>query len=374
MTKPSDPSAAHPTDDWAAPHWDDDSPLCDFIRHLYSDERDPIRVYSPETLDEFASCVSALRGTPAYADSGVLAQVAERIEEELMRRFDETGTLREGFNSVNDSKTLSHEMVDAACREQDAASMVTYADEAERVGATGLAADLRAWADRIVQHEAELEAIRERSLKSETDSERTERERLERLVDCPLCGDPIDYCQGHGPDEDEEDDRLDRTFLDEPLETETGYVITEDDDGVWLRENATGELCGPYGDRAEALADRRDELRGERSEAPGAETDGDERTLCEARRYQTTDAARTIATEILTDLLVPTGRSLDMLKTTGLYRVVRSRMGLFRPAELEGNATDDAVSAGIVDAINRFWKLGEYAVEEPTEGNLPAGW
>lgn len=37
-----------------------------------------------------------------------------------------------------------------------------------------------------------------------------------------------------------------------------GYDIEEDDDGVWLRERATGELCGPYDTRALAIADRRD--------------------------------------------------------------------------------------------------------------------
>lgn len=37
------------------------------------------------------------------------------------------------------------------------------------------------------------------------------------------------------------------------------YVITEDDDGIWLRVSATGELCGPYDTREEAIADLRDE-------------------------------------------------------------------------------------------------------------------
>lgn len=38
-----------------------------------------------------------------------------------------------------------------------------------------------------------------------------------------------------------------------------GFRISVDDDGVWLTEQATGELCGPYESRAAAIADRRDE-------------------------------------------------------------------------------------------------------------------
>jgi hypothetical protein len=41
--------------------------------------------------------------------------------------------------------------------------------------------------------------------------------------------------------------------------SERTFTITEDDDGFWLREHATGELCGPYDTRVEAIADRRDE-------------------------------------------------------------------------------------------------------------------
>jgi hypothetical protein len=38
-----------------------------------------------------------------------------------------------------------------------------------------------------------------------------------------------------------------------------GFTLVQDDDGWWLREHATGELCGPYDSHAEAIADRRDE-------------------------------------------------------------------------------------------------------------------
>lgn len=67
-----------------------------------------------------------------------------------------TGTERDNMPNipVNDSQTLTHGDIDAAIAAQDAPSMVTYADECDRVGATALAADLRTWADNIIRQSA----------------------------------------------------------------------------------------------------------------------------------------------------------------------------------------------------------------------------
>jgi hypothetical protein len=55
---------------------------------------------------------------------------------------------------------------------------------------------------------------------------------------CDICGDPSDYCQGHG----------------EIAAERSGASIWRDADGVWARL-VDGELIGPYDSAAELHAD-----------------------------------------------------------------------------------------------------------------------
>lgn len=76
---------------------------------------------------------------------------------------------------------------------------------------------------------------------------------------CPICGEPIDYCQGHGAAEDPCCEHCGEGVCegvdgDALAEVARVLIWSEDDDGVWVRLGSpSGELCGPYPSREDAL-------------------------------------------------------------------------------------------------------------------------